>query len=172
MTPNQIIEALKAQRVPHALIAAAIGRNRVAATNMLNGKRAIKADEMPALVALLGAKPGNTRVVDLAEDAALHIVASKLDGAPEDFRVWSVTGDDMAPVLAPGDAVLIDMRVSAATQAGVYLVRLGEIEAIRNVEPRRDGWRVFAENARYSEELVPAGELTVLGRPTWYGRFL
>jgi phage repressor protein C with HTH and peptisase S24 domain len=170
MSPDALIAALKSARVPHAAIAEAIGRNRVAATNMLNGKRKIAAHEMPALVALLG-PCGNAREPDDSYSPAA-MVAAKLDGNPDDFTIWRVTGDDMLPVLSPGDTVMIDRRVSRATEAGTYLVRLGEIEAIRNVEPKRDGWRVFAQNPRYSEELVPPGELEIVGKPVWYGRFM
>lgn len=50
---GEIIAALKAYGVPHARIAAAIGRDRTAATKMLKGDRSIKANEIEALTMLV-----------------------------------------------------------------------------------------------------------------------
>ena len=53
MDETQILTALKRLHVPHEAIAAAINRERPAATKLMNSQRAIKASEIPALVALI-----------------------------------------------------------------------------------------------------------------------
>lgn len=53
MDSAQIIEALKRLRVPHDVIADAIGRDRTAATKMLAGKRSIKVGELAPLTELV-----------------------------------------------------------------------------------------------------------------------
>lgn len=53
MGPEMIVEALKRLHVPHDRIAEAIGRDRTAATKMLNGIRSMKAHEIEPLRALV-----------------------------------------------------------------------------------------------------------------------
>lgn len=53
MDSRQIIAALKELRVPHDRIGEALGRDRSAATKMLNGKRSVKANELEPLRALV-----------------------------------------------------------------------------------------------------------------------
>jgi hypothetical protein len=53
MEPAEIIANLKAYRVTHDRIAAVIGRDRTAATKMLNGSRSIKANEIAPLQGLV-----------------------------------------------------------------------------------------------------------------------
>lgn len=53
MDSRQIIAALKELRVPHDRIAAVIGRDRSAATKMLNGKRSVKVNEVAPLTDLI-----------------------------------------------------------------------------------------------------------------------
>lgn len=53
MDAEGIIAALKRLGVPHDLIAATIGRDRTAATKMLNGTRGMKAGEMEPLARLV-----------------------------------------------------------------------------------------------------------------------
>lgn len=53
MDAEGILEELKRYGVSHDRIAAAIGRDRTAATKMMNGVRAMKTGEMPALIGLI-----------------------------------------------------------------------------------------------------------------------
>jgi phage repressor protein C with HTH and peptisase S24 domain len=50
---DDLIEQLKAAKIPHAEIGKALGRAQPAATRLLNGQRSLKASEIPKLQALL-----------------------------------------------------------------------------------------------------------------------
>lgn len=85
MNPDEIIAALKELKVPHAEIALAIGRDRTAATKLLNGQRQMKADETVALQRLVRAQ------------ARLRLA---LDPDPKRQVPWSVDGfiAEMLPI--------------------------------------------------------------------------
>jgi len=62
MGPNQIVETLRRLGIRHEEIAAAIGRERTAATKMMNGQRAVQFSEVEPLLELIrqhGGDPGN-----------------------------------------------------------------------------------------------------------------
>ena len=69
MGPNQIVETLRRLGIRHEEIATAIGRERTAATKMMNGQRAVQFSEVEPLLELIrqhGGDPGNiTTMPDL-----------------------------------------------------------------------------------------------------------
>jgi SOS-response transcriptional repressor LexA len=59
MEAQEILRELKARSVPHQEIADAIGRERSAATKMIQGVRRVQVDEIPKLVELLKKYPSH-----------------------------------------------------------------------------------------------------------------
>ena len=64
-----VLAALKRLGAPHDRIAEAINRDRTAATKMMNGTRAIKHEELPALSALVAALARTLRCAGVSEIA-------------------------------------------------------------------------------------------------------
>jgi hypothetical protein len=73
MNSEEIISRLKAARVPHETIANALGRARPAASNLLSGKRSLKAHEIAPLVRLLE-EHGKTEAVSTDGYVAVEVI--------------------------------------------------------------------------------------------------
>ncbi|BBD98026.1 hypothetical protein SAMIE_1015270 [Sphingobium amiense] len=70
MDSQAIIEGLKRYNIPHERIAEVIGRDRTAATKLVNGKRSVKVNEVAALEALIAEyemEAGDTTIIRRAE---------------------------------------------------------------------------------------------------------
>lgn len=211
METAAIIDSLKRFRVPHDRIAGAIGRERSAATKMLAGTRSIKADEIPALLALLkefeAENLGNTPDlpdVDPAQDyvsvevlptyagmggggsgdgtprTALvprSLIVNELRAQPEDVLMIDVRGDSMIDPqtgrgFAHGDQLLIDRRDTNPRQPGAFALWFDDGYVVKNVEIIRSTGklRIFSNNPAYSSDEADPSEVTIMGRPAWFGR--
>lgn len=155
ITPDAILKSLERLRIPHDEIASVLGRDRTAATKMMAGRRSIKAQEMPLLLALIekhereegelgdtstrdylpvailptyvGAGGGGTGDGD--EEHALvprSLIEGELRGTPNDFVLITLRGDSMEPDFRHGDQLLCDKRDRSPAQPGPFAIWDGE----------------------------------------------
>jgi phage repressor protein C with HTH and peptisase S24 domain len=120
MDAEGILAGLKRFNVPHERIAAAIGRDRTAATKMMNGARSMKGSELAPLAAL---------VAEYEREAGEHNIIRRTDGAdgalPDYVQVEVLptfagmggggTGDgDARLALVPRSLVVHELRADPA----------------------------------------------------------
>lgn len=198
MEPAELIARLKAQRISHEKIAAALGRNRVAATNLMNGNRALKAHEVAPLRALLD-EEARDAVLDDGDYVAVEIMPTFAgagaggngDGDTEhalvprlliedifrgraaDFVMVRVRGDSMEPDFRQDDELLVDRRDTNPTQPGPFALWDGDAYLIKNVERSGATLRLFSTNPKYNERTIgEQDDVRIIGRPVWLGRRL
>lgn len=127
MGPNQIVETLRRLGIRHEEIATAIGRERTAATKMMNGQRAVQFSEVEPLLELIrqhGGDPGNiTTMPDLPPvDPSIAYVSVEVlptfagmggrgtgDGDPEVALVSRRLVEDELRA-RPADLLLVNVR--------------------------------------------------------------
>jgi phage repressor protein C with HTH and peptisase S24 domain len=167
--PNEIIPRLKVLGAKTAQVDAALKRSHPAGSNLLAGKRTMKADEIPALLKLIreleataqadpevvssyvpieilptyaGAGGGGTG--DGAVSTALisrHLIYEELRGKPSDFVLVDIRGDSMEPDFFHGDQILCDKRDKSTAQPGPFALWDGDWGeyVIKNVERADEG---------------------------------
>jgi hypothetical protein len=102
------------------------------------------------------------------------LIEGILHGRPDDFLMIPVRGTSMEPLFRHGDDLLVDLRDKSPTQAGPFALwdsQHGEY-LVKNVERLGNGLRVFSEKAGFSDREVEINEVTIIGRPVWFGRRL
>lgn len=72
----------------------------------------------------------------------------------EKLAVGTVRTDKMSPTFNKGDPVIIDVSVSRADDAGVYVFTKGSIFYINRLQPTEDGLRILCDNQMYDREVV------------------
>ena len=83
--------------------------------------------------------------------------------------VIQVRGDSMAPGLTDGDRLLIDEASRTPdARGGVYVVRIDGGLLVKRV--RRDGRRLVVTSDNPDAPMLPAGEVTVIGKAVWQMR--
>lgn len=90
-------------------------------------------------------------------------VLRELGVAAGDASLIAVAGDSMAPTLLDGDRVLVD-RADRAPGAGVQVLLIGDALSVKRV--RRVGAQVeiVSDNPAYAVRMLPAAEVTIIGR--------
>lgn len=195
---HAILDHLRSSRISHEEIAKALGRSRTAATNLLNGKRNLKAEEIPPLTELLvkhsakaHAPPTTLKTMAYVEIEVLPIftgeggncdgdvehaliptrlIRDQLRGSPGDFLLVNILGDSMEPDFWHGDQLLIDRRDRNPTQPGPFALLGEDAYVVKNVERVNSGLRIFSSNPKYSDERLDPEQVSILGRPVWFGR--
>lgn len=85
-----------------------------------------------------------------------------------------IVGDSMAPLLHPGDLVLLDLRSKNPALPAIYAIWDGDatvckrVEKIHGSDPPR--LRIISENTAYTPYEVLAEQVKIIGRVAWYGR--
>jgi phage repressor protein C with HTH and peptisase S24 domain len=202
MSSTDLVSRLKACRIPHKVIAAAIGRAQPAATRLLNGQRTLKADEVPKLEELLRRwqpdpdVPANDDTIDYVpidvmptyagmggggtgegeQEKALvprYLIQGILRGKATNFILVRVRGDSMEPDFRHDDELLVDMRDISPTQPGPFALWHDDAYVVKNVERTLDGrLRIFSTNPKYTTVEQPGDTTRIIGRPVWFGRRL
>jgi phage repressor protein C with HTH and peptisase S24 domain len=202
MSSTDLVSRLKASRIPHKVIAAAIGRAQPAATRLLNGQRTLKADEVPKLEELLRRwqpdpdVPANDDTIDYVpidvmptyagmggggtgegeQEKALvprYLIQGILRGKATNFILVRVRGDSMEPDFRHDDELLVDMRDISPTQPGPFALWHDDAYVVKNVERTLDGrLRIFSTNPKYTTVEQPGDTTRIIGRPVWFGRRL
>ena len=83
--------------------------------------------------------------------------------APGDASLIDVAGDSMAPTLCDGDRVLVD-RADRTPGTGIYVLREGDALSVKRVRRRGAEVEIVSDNPAWAARVVPAGEVTVVGR--------
>lgn len=103
------------------------------------------------------------------------LLEDQLRGQPRDFMLIEVRGDSMVPEFLHGDQILVDRRDVNPRQPGPFALFDGDgvvIKLVERIPGRREWFRVFSANARYSEYEVQEEEVRILGRTVWFARRL
>lgn len=103
------------------------------------------------------------------------LVEDQLRGKPKDFLLIEVRGDSMTPEFLHGDQILIDRRDVNPRQPGPFALFDGDgivVKLVERIPGRREWYRVFSANSRYSEYEVNEEDVRILGRPVWFARRL
>lgn len=103
------------------------------------------------------------------------LVEDELRAKPSDLLLIEARGDSMMPDFIHGDQILIDKRDRNPVQPGAFALWDGDGYVVKLVErvPRERGrYRIFSANERFSAYEVEEDEITIMGRPVWFGRRL
>lgn len=104
-----------------------------------------------------------------------RLVEDELRAKPQDLLLIEARGESMQPDFLHGDQILIDRRDTNPVQPGTFALWDGDGYVVKLVEriPRQSGrYRIFSANERFSAYEVDAEEITIMGRPVWFGRRL
>ena len=103
------------------------------------------------------------------------LIEDELHAKPSDLLLIDVRGESMRPDFLNGDQILIDKRDKNPVQPGAFALWDGDGYVVKMVErvPRERGrYRVFSKNQDFSAYEVDEEEITIMGRPVWFGRRL
>lgn len=103
------------------------------------------------------------------------LLEDQLRGTAKDFLLIEVRGDSMVPEFLHGDQILVDRRDTNPRQPGPFALFDGDgvvVKLVERIPGRREWFRVFSANARYSEYEVEQEQVRILGRPVWFARRL
>lgn len=104
-----------------------------------------------------------------------RMIEDELRAKPADLLVIEARGESMAPDFLHGDQILVDKRDRNPVQPGAFALWDGDGYVVKLVErvPRERGkYRIFSANERFSAYEVSEDEITIMGRPVWFGRRL
>lgn len=168
MESGEILAALKRLRVPHDAIAAAIGRDRTAATKMLAGRRSIKVTEVGALTALVReheARQGGPSPVAIA--TSNHSSKLPVELLPIRFRVQAgawLQADIYATQDYGEGPIPADPRIPADAQW------LEEVQGESMNQVVRHGWLVHVLDPIAVGYQPRDGDLVIIERRRFQGR--
>ena len=98
-------------------------------------------------------------------------IEDKLRATPGDLRIVDVRGDSMAPTLAEGDVVLVDLREQSPSPPGVFVLFDGFGLVVKRLELQADGLvRLISDNPQYAPYIRALNETNVIGRVVWFAR--
>jgi len=116
-----------------------------------------------------GASSRNEQVVDhlaFRTDWA----ARYLRVEPRDLILIEAAGDAMAPAIASGDLVLVDMGRPRFIQEGIYLLKHAGGISLKRLELRPDGKVLLCnDNPVYPALTAERQDVAILGRAIWSG---
>lgn len=103
------------------------------------------------------------------------LIEDELRAKPSDMLLIEARGQSMEPDFMHGDQILIDKRDCNPVQPGAFALWDGDGYVVKLVErvPHQPGkLRIFSANGRYSAYDVDIEQVTIMGRPVWFGRRL
>ena len=103
------------------------------------------------------------------------LVEDELRAKPSDLLLIEARGDSMMPDFMHGDQILIDKRDKNPVQPGAFALWDGDgyvVKLVERVPLARGRYRIFSANGRFSAYEVGEDEITIMGRPVWFGRRL
>ena len=102
-----------------------------------------------------------------------RLVEDELNARPSDLLVIEARGTSMRPDFEHGDQILIDQRDKNTAQPGAFALWDGDAYLIKMVERLPGGrLRIFSRDRDLSSFEYDADEVTIMGRPVWFGRRL
>ena len=131
------------------------------------------------IVVPIGLGAGGNAVADVEHEQALfpeHLILHELRASPEDVRYMALKGQSMEPVLQHDDQVLIDIRDSDISQAGLFVLWDGDglvckwVSRVHGSDPPKI--RLLSENERFDTYEPLAEECKIMGRVVWFARRL
>lgn len=178
--------AIKASPHTQADVAQAIGlTSQSAMSNILNGKRQVKAAEAQKIYQFLGIRrEPNFRVVPVIGIAAAgswreaiqmplgHMPIPNSIGSDRSFGI-EVSGDSMNLLVQDGGWVLIDPARKELYDECCYLIVNGDNEAtVKRYRTKPARFQPVSTNPEHKEFAVADTDFVVLGRVVWKGERL
>lgn len=101
-----------------------------------------------------------------------HWLATKgLDST--ELNALAVRGNSMEPTIRDGDTVLINVGETAIVDGSIYAIRDGSTVLLKRIHLQLGGkLKLLSDNAQFSEAIVDAGAVNIVGRVVWRGSFL
>jgi Peptidase S24-like len=98
----------------------------------------------------------------------------RLSASPNALSIIQVAGDSMAPTLADGDDILVDLGdAGERARDGIYVLRIDDALLVKRVaiHPTQSRFSVLSDNGAYPSwpEVDPA-DVELIGRVIWTGR--
>lgn len=101
------------------------------------------------------------------------LVEDELRAKPDDLLVIEARGTSMRPDFEHGDQILIDKRDTNTAQPGAFALWDGDAYVVKMVERLPGGrLRVFSRDKDLTSHEYEAEDVTIMGRPVWFGRRL
>ncbi len=98
-------------------------------------------------------------------------VKQKLNANPNELRVVDVKGDSMAPTLSEGDTVLINLKETTPSPAGIFVLFDGFGLIVKRLELQPDGTvQILSDNLNYAPHTRPLTDINIIGRVVWIAR--
>lgn len=141
--------------------------------NVEGGRDYLAVEVLPSYAGMGGGGTGDGDREQALVPRAL--VEDELRAKPTDLLLIEARGDSMMPDFMHGDQILIDKRDKNPVQPGAFALWDGDGYVVKLVErvPRERGrYRIFSANERFSAYEVEEDEITIMGRPVWFGRRL
>jgi phage repressor protein C with HTH and peptisase S24 domain len=116
------------------------------------------------------------RATNSATVPASNRVRHEFRARAEDLRLIAVHGDSMAPLLAPGDRILVDTAQRVPVPPGIFVIWDGlgvvamRVEHLPHSEPPRV--LIRSVSADYQAYERGAEEVSIIGRVIWMARRL
>ncbi|KPB92867.1 putative phage repressor [Pseudomonas syringae pv. maculicola] len=76
--------------------------------------------------------------------------------ALENLRLICGRGDSMSPTIRNGDAVMIDIGITAVESDAIYFFQLQGQLLIKRIQRNLDGFSIISDNAQYRDLPIPA----------------
>lgn len=106
----------------------------------------------------------------------LGLIEAELRGSIEDFTVMPMSGQAMEPLLPAGATLLLDLRQTKPSSAGIFALWDGSglaVQWVRRVPSSKPPiLRLFSENPRFPATDIDPAAVRIVGRVVWFARRL
>lgn len=106
----------------------------------------------------------------------LALIEAELRGSPNDFVVMPMSGQAMEPLLPAGATLLLDLRQTKPSPAGIFALWDGSglaVQWVRRVPGSKPPMlRLSLENARFAATDIEPAAVRIVGRVVWFSRRL
>lgn len=96
----------------------------------------------------------------------------RIRGMPEDVVLLNGEGDSMEPTIRDGDVLLVDRSQRNVQSDKIYAIAVGDTGMVKRLRKERGGgYTILSDNSLVPPDHANDGEMEVLGRVIWIGRW-
>ncbi|WP_156680050.1 XRE family transcriptional regulator [Sphingomonas profundi] len=97
---------------------------------------------------------------------------SRIEGKPEQVMIITGEGDSMEPTIRSGDALLVDQAQRTVRQQDqIWAIGLHDVGMVKRLRRRKGGYEIISDNPAVPADRADDGEMEVVGRVIWIGRW-
>ena len=104
------------------------------------------------------------------------LIETELRGTPDDFSLMAMSGQAMEPLLPAGATLLLDLRQTKPSSAGIFALWDGSglaVQWVRRVPGAKPPMlRLSSENPRFPAVDIDPAAVRIVGRIVWFARRL